>query len=103
MCEALGCTVCVIECETSRSWWPVSACVKCELVERGPHPGRGRQRSPRRGGVCGGAEPAAGWTRAAESRRSWRGSWSPGAAARPGYMEGQPPPAPSGASARRTA
>lgn len=66
MCEALGCTVCVIECETSRSWWSVSACVKCELVERGPHPGRGETAEPaegrslRRGGARGGVDSGGG-------------------------------------------
>lgn len=60
MCEALGCTLCVIECVTPRSWWPVSACVKCELVERGPPPGPGETAEPaegrslRRGGARGG-------------------------------------------------
>lgn len=107
MCEALGGTVCVTECTTPHSWWPVSACAKCKLARGArPPPGPGwggRQRSSRRGGACSGAEPAAGWAQAAESRRSWRGSWSPGAAARPGCMEVPSSPAPPGASVQRTA
>lgn len=106
MCEAPGCTMCV--CVSVRLRAAGSGCLRVRVRSvsswnAGPHPDWGRLRSPRRGGVCGGAEPGAGRSGAEESRRFWRGSWSPGAAARPECMEGPPPPAPLGAGTRRTA
>lgn len=105
MCESLECTVCVTACVWLRAQLVAGASVR-EVRARGvqPPPGpRGRRRSPRRGGVCGGAEPTEGRARAEESGRSRRGSRSPGAAARPGCMEGPPPPDPPGARTLTTA